>query len=67
MSELLPVEGIDHITPLPPEAQKVSSFAAGVGATSPNPTLARSVIQFLLSLDAAPVIAKTGLEPAGGR
>ncbi|HSN40412.1 MAG TPA: substrate-binding domain-containing protein, partial [Burkholderiales bacterium] len=27
MSELLPVPGIAHITPLPPEVQKVSSFA----------------------------------------
>ena len=67
MSELLPVAGLDHITPLPSEAQKVSSFAAGVAATSPNPPLVRSVIQFLLSPDAAPVIAKTGLEPAGSR
>ncbi len=67
MSELLPVAGLDHINPLPPEAQKVSSFAAGVGANSPNPALARSVIQFLLSPEAAAVIAKTGLEPAGSR
>ncbi len=67
MSELIPVAGLDHITPLPPEAQKVSSFAAGVGATSPNPTLARKVIQFFVSPEAAAAIAKTGLEPAGGR
>ncbi len=67
MSELLPVAGLDHITPLPPEAQKVSSFAAGVAASSPNHALARSVIQFLVSPEAAPVIAKTGLEPAGSR
>ncbi len=59
--------GLDHITPLPAEPQKVSSFPAGVGATSPNPTLARSVIQFLVSPEAAPVIAKTGVESAGGR
>ncbi len=66
MSELLPVAGLDHITPLPPEVQKVSSFAAGVGATSPNPALARRVIQFLVSPEAAAAIAKTGLEPASG-
>jgi len=67
MSELLPMAGLDHITPLPPEAQKVSSFAAGVGATSANKALARSVVQFLVSPEAAPIIAKTGLEPAGNR
>src|SRR5262249_2125686 len=37
MSELLPVPGIAHITPLPPELQRVSVFSAGVGATSPDP------------------------------
>jgi len=30
ISELLPVPGIDHITPLPPEVQKLSIFSAGV-------------------------------------
>lgn len=63
ISELLPVPGIAHITPLPPELQKVSSFAAGVAATSPDPALARRVIQFLASPDAAKAIANTGLEP----
>jgi len=36
ISELRPVPGIAHITPLPPEVQKVSSFAAGVAASSPT-------------------------------
>ena len=36
LSELLPLQGIAHITPLPPEVQKISSFAAGVAASSPN-------------------------------
>lgn len=63
LSELLPVPGIAHITPLPPELQKISLFAAGVAARSPDPALARSVIAFLASPDAAPAIARTGLEP----
>jgi len=63
MSELLPVPGIDHITPLPPELQKVSSFAAGVAASSPNAALARSVIEFLASPGAAKAIENSGLEP----
>jgi molybdate transport system substrate-binding protein len=67
ISELLPVPGIAHITPLPPEVQKVSAFSAGVGATSPDPALARSAIQFLASKEAAPAIAKTGLEPLHDR
>src|SRR5437879_12679957 len=32
LSELLPVPGIDHVTPLPPEVQNVSMFSAGVAA-----------------------------------
>jgi molybdate transport system substrate-binding protein len=63
MSELLPVPGIDHITPLPAEVQKVTQFLAGVGANSSDPELAREVIRFLASSAAAPAILKTGLEP----
>lgn len=66
MSELLPVQGIDHITPLPPELQKVSSFAAGVAARSPDAALARTVIAFLASPEAAKAIESSGLEPIGG-
>ena len=65
MSELLPVPGIAHITPLPPEVQKVSVFSAGIAATSPDAGLARSVIKFLASAEAAPAITKSGLELVG--
>jgi molybdate transport system substrate-binding protein len=63
VSELLPVPGIAHITPLPPELQKTSVFSAGIAATSPDPQLARSAIRFLASAEAAPAIMKSGLEP----
>ena len=63
MSELLPVKGIAHITPLPAEVQKVTEFMAGVGVSSRDPGLARSVIAFLASKQAAPAIARSGLEP----
>lgn len=62
LSELLPVQGIAHITLLPPEVQKVSSFAAGVAATSPDKALARLVIEFLASPESAQAIANSGLE-----
>ncbi len=67
MSELLPVPGIDHITPLPPELQKVSSFAAGVAASSPDPALGRKVIGFLASPEADQAIRNSGLEPVAGK
>ena len=62
LSELLPVQGIAHITLLPPEVQKVSTFAAGVAASSPDKAGARSVIEFLASPAAAQAITGSGLE-----
>ena len=67
MSELLPVPGIAHITPLPPEVQKVSVFSAGVAASTRDADLARSVIRFLASPYAADAITKTGLELVDNR
>jgi molybdate transport system substrate-binding protein len=64
ISEMLPVEGIAHITPLPPELQKVSYFAAGVGVNSPDKAVAQQMIDFLASAAAAAAIRKSGLEPA---
>src|SRR5690242_14915717 len=63
ISELLPVPGIDHITPLPPAVQKLSIFSAGVAATSSDSDAARAVIVFLSSLAASESIKNSGLEP----
>jgi molybdate transport system substrate-binding protein len=62
LSELLPVPGIAHITPLPPELQKVSTFAAGVAASCPNRSVARRAIEFLASSQAAEAIRNSGLQ-----
>jgi molybdate transport system substrate-binding protein len=62
VSELMPVPGIAHITPLPPEVQKTSVFSAGVAAKAPDPALARAVIQFLASPAAAQAVTRSGLE-----
>lgn len=66
ISELLPVPGIAHITPLPPELQKASLFTAGIGANSPDREAARKVIAFLASAEARKAIADSGLEPVAG-
>jgi molybdate transport system substrate-binding protein len=65
MSELLPVPGLAHITPLPPEVQRVSVFSAGVAASARDAALARSVIKFLASSEASHAITKSGLELIG--
>jgi molybdate transport system substrate-binding protein len=67
ISELLPVFGIDHVTPLPPEVQKVSIFSAGVAANTGDSAAAHTLIRFLASPEAAHAITKSGLEPLGNR
>ena len=62
ISELLPVPGIAHITPLPPELQKASLFTAGIGTKSPDREAARKVIEFLASPSTAVIIRSSGLE-----
>ncbi len=62
ISELLPVPGIAHVTPLPPELQKVSLFTVGIGVNSPDKAVARKVIGFLASPEATQAISNSGLE-----
>ena len=64
ISELLPVKGIDIVGPLPPRAQRVTFFAAGIPVTAKNPEAAKRLIQWLASPAAYSAIHKSGLEPA---
>jgi molybdate transport system substrate-binding protein len=63
VSELLPVQGIDYIGPLPAEVQRVTVFSAGISTTSRQPEAARQLIRYFTSAEAAPAITKSGLEP----
>jgi molybdate transport system substrate-binding protein len=63
VSELLPIEGIDYVGPLPAEVQKVTVFSAGIVVGAKEPEAAKALIRYFTSADAAPVISKTGLEP----
>ncbi len=62
ISELLPVDGIDFVGPLPPEVQRVTTVSAGMGAASTKPVVAKSFIDFLASSGAIRIIHKTALE-----
>jgi len=62
ISELLPVKGIE-IVELPPDAQRVTVFAAGIPATSKHPAEAGGLIRWLASPQASATIKKSGLEP----
>jgi molybdate transport system substrate-binding protein len=66
VSELLPIQGIDYIGPIPREVQQVTVFSAGIAANSQNPEAARALIRFLASPEARETIRRTGLEPMAG-
>jgi len=63
VSELLPIQGITYVGPIPDEAQKVTMFSAGVTTHAVAPGAARRLIAFLASPSAAPIIARTGMTP----
>jgi molybdate transport system substrate-binding protein len=67
LSELLPIRGIDIVGVLPPGAQRVTVFSAGIAANASHPGAARALIDYLASRDAAVTIAKSGMEPVGVR
>jgi molybdate transport system substrate-binding protein len=64
VSELRPVKGIDIVGELPPGAQRITVFAAGIPATSRQPEAAKAFIHWLASPAVYPTIRRTGLEPA---
>jgi molybdate transport system substrate-binding protein len=62
ISELLPVPGVDFVGPLPPGAQRVTIFSAGLAARATQRDAAKALIEFLLSRRVTPLIEKSGLE-----
>ncbi|WP_077002482.1 substrate-binding domain-containing protein [Variovorax sp. KK3] len=66
VSELLPIQGIEYVGPLPAEVQRVTVFSAGISTTAKQPEAAKQLIRYFTSSTAAPAIVKSGLEPVGG-
>jgi molybdate transport system substrate-binding protein len=62
ISELLGVPGTDYVGPLPPGAQKITIYSAGIGTAAKAPVGARALIKFLASPAAAAAVTKSGLE-----
>lgn len=67
VSELLPIEGIDFVGPLPADVQRVTTISAGVAAHATHPEAARRLVAYLASPDATPVLVKTGMDPINRR
>lgn len=63
VSELIHVEGVDYLGPLPADIQETTVFAAAVHRNARSPDAARDLIRFLSAPDAAPVIRKAGMDP----
>ncbi len=64
MAELMAVDGIDVVGPLPPQLQSVTSFVAAITAAASEPAAGRALIDFLMTPDAKRVLKAKGLEPA---
>ena len=67
ISELLEVQGVDYVGPLPPEVQRVTVFTAAVSAGAKNPDAARALIEFLASPRGIDEMSKSGLDPISRR
>jgi molybdate transport system substrate-binding protein len=64
VSELMLVPGIDVVGPLPPGAESVTMFSAGVFAASAHPVAAWHFLAYLRSADAEQALTAAGLQPA---
>ncbi|MET4247252.1 substrate-binding domain-containing protein [Bradyrhizobium sp. LA6.7] len=62
ISELIAVNGVDFVGPLPEEIQKASPIVVAISATAKDPKAARSFVSFLSSAPAALLLAKSGLD-----
>ncbi|MGJ7533516.1 MULTISPECIES: substrate-binding domain-containing protein [unclassified Variovorax] len=64
LSELIGVEGIALLGPLPPEIQITTIFSAAPGSCASQPDAARGLLAYLASADAAEAKRRHGMEPA---
>ena len=64
LSELMHLDGIDLLGPLPPGAQVLTTFSGGVGVRSAQPATARDFLAHLAAPSAAQVKRRHGMEPA---
>ena len=64
MAELMAVEGIDVVGPLPAVIQMITPFVAGIPANASHPDAGRALIAFLTTPEAKRVLKAKGLEPS---
>ena len=64
LSELVNLDGIDVLGPLPDAIQTITTFSAGLAATSTQPEAVRELLAFLVSPAAEAAKRRNGMEPA---
>jgi molybdate transport system substrate-binding protein len=64
LSELVHIEGIDVLGPLPAAIQIVTTFSAAVGAHARQADAAQALLAFMASPDAAEAKRREGMDPA---
>lgn len=64
LSELMHLDGIALLGPLPPEVQIITTFSAGVATTSARPEAARALLAFLATPATAEAKRRNGMDPA---
>ena len=62
VSEILPIEGIELVGPLPSGLQHYIELAAGVGAKAADPAAAKSLVSFLAGPTVVPTLKAKGME-----
>ncbi len=63
ISEILPVDGVELLGPLPAEFQSYVSFAAAVSVDARNAEAGKALIEFLAGPSVAPTYKAKGMEP----
>ena len=67
MSELLPIQGVEIVGPLPSEVQKITVYSGGIIVGSEHPQLATQFLRFLASPEAEEDIESSGLRPISSK
>ena len=63
-SELMHVEGVDVLGPMPPGLEIVTTFAGGICTTASRPDEVRALLAFCRSPTAAAIIRRHAMQPA---
>lgn len=63
LSELLPLDGITILGPLPPDIQVTTIFSAGVATNSVQPDAVRAMLEYMVSPEVAEAKRAQGMDP----